>query len=184
MVSSHPGLIPQISGYLTGATFWAATIFVDHWSNFTYVQLQRGTSQVVTLQPNTPMRAWQLPLVLRVRRYHSDNSRFAEQPFQEAVEANNWNITFCGVGAHHQNGIAERKTRTLTETARTILLHAKQRWPEMVTTNLWPFALKTAAERKNTMMSDENGMIFQSEERQAYHWLPSHMGLSCICPRS
>ena len=39
-------------------------------------------------------------------------------------------LTFCGVGAHHQNGIAEAKIKQLTLAARTMLLYAQRLWPE------------------------------------------------------
>ena len=48
------------------------------------------------------------------------------------VKLNAQNITFCGVNAHHQNGIVERHNRTLTDSARTMLLQAEQMWPEAV----------------------------------------------------
>jgi hypothetical protein len=56
------------------------------------------------------------------------------------------NITFSGVNNHSQNGIAERNIRTVCHQARTMLLHAMTRWPEAITTELWPFVLKMAVE--------------------------------------
>ena len=32
-------------------------------------------------------------------------------------------VTFCGVGAHHQNGVAENTINQLTLTSRTLLVH-------------------------------------------------------------
>ena len=60
-------------------------------------------------------------------------------------------ITFCGVGAHHQNGVAERHIRDITESARTMLLHATHRWPKTITSNLWPQALKHAMNVRNVL---------------------------------
>jgi hypothetical protein len=40
-------------------------------------------------------------------------------------------IDFCGVGAHHQNGVAERDIFTVTEMARAMLLHAVLHWPDV-----------------------------------------------------
>jgi len=37
----------------------------------------------------------------------TDNSRFADAGFQKAVKEANQTITFCAVGAHHQNKIVE-----------------------------------------------------------------------------
>ncbi len=60
-------------------------------------------------------------------------------------------ITFCGVGAHHQNGIMENTIKQLTLVSRTILIHAQSHWPEYITTMLWPFALKAAQDRLNQL---------------------------------
>ena len=61
------------------------------------------------------------------------------------------------MGAHHQNGIVERRIRLITETARTLLLHAQRHWPEYITTMLWPFAVKAAIERINYLSFDLEG---------------------------
>ena len=82
-----------------------------------------------------------------IKSYHADNGRFAELGFREAVENAGQSITFCGVGAHHQNGIIERYIQDLTRDARTLLLHAKRHWPDAIGTILWPFALKFAEAR-------------------------------------
>jgi hypothetical protein len=69
--------------------------------------------------------------------------------FKKALKDANQKITYCAVGAHHQNGIVERRIKELTLISRTLLLHAKQHWPYYITTMLWPFALKEAAFRLN-----------------------------------
>ena len=43
-----------------------------------------------------------------IRHYHCDNGRFSEKLFMSACEANGQRVTFCGVNAHFQNGIAEK----------------------------------------------------------------------------
>ena len=71
--------------------------------------------------------AWEKILVRanrRVKHYHADNGRFADNGFLQSVNSKDQEITLCGVGAHHQNGIAEGKKRVLTQGARTLLLHA------------------------------------------------------------
>ena len=52
-------------------------------------------------------------------------------------------------GVHWQNGVAEKAIRDLKESARTILLHAFDRWPGAITTYLWPQALRHAATLRN-----------------------------------
>ena len=81
---------------------------------------------------------------VRFRHYHCDNGCFADRAFMDDVRKAGQTITFCGVGAHHQNGVAERCIRDITESARTMLLHAAHQWPKTITSNLWPQALKHA----------------------------------------
>ena len=60
-------------------------------------------------------------------------------------------ITFCGIGAHHQNGIAKCCICDITESACTSLLHAAHQWPKTTTANLWPQALKHATNIYNAL---------------------------------
>ena len=74
------------------------------------------------------------------KAYHADNGRFADKGFRDDCIVSNQVITFCGVGSHHQNGIAERKIKELKLGARTLLLHAKRMLPEYISTILWQIA--------------------------------------------
>ena len=62
------------------------------------------------------------------------------------------------MGAHHQNGIIERYIQDITGSGRTLLLHVKRHWPDVIGTILWPFALKAAEDRRNHLKLDENGL--------------------------
>jgi hypothetical protein len=46
---------------------------------------------------------------VHVKHYHADNGRFKDNLFTKSIEDKGQTINFCGVGAHHQNGIAERR---------------------------------------------------------------------------
>ena len=66
-------------------------------------------------------------------------------------------ITFCGVGAHHQNGVSERIIKDLTLSSRTLVLHAQRHWTEYITTMFWPFSLVAAADIMNNIHIDMHG---------------------------
>ena len=83
------------------------------------------------------------------KAYHAGNGCFAYKGFWDDCLSSNQTITFCGVGSHHQNGIAERKIKDITLGARTLLLHAKRMLPEYISTILWPFAVKCCEDRMN-----------------------------------
>jgi hypothetical protein len=43
---------------------------------------------------------------VRIEHYHCDNGRFADNDFKWECEQARQRLTFCGVNAHFQNGIA------------------------------------------------------------------------------
>ena len=45
---------------------------------------------------------------LKITHYHADNRQFAENAFIQDCQANRQSLSYCGVNAHFQNGIAER----------------------------------------------------------------------------
>ena len=49
IISSQPGLLPQMSGFLTRHRFWGCTTFVDHISDYVYVHLIRDLSLYETM---------------------------------------------------------------------------------------------------------------------------------------
>ena len=49
MISQTPGLIAQMSGFLTKYRYTCATVFVYHNSNLSYVHFQKSISAKYTL---------------------------------------------------------------------------------------------------------------------------------------
>jgi len=94
---------------------------------------------------------------VKIYHYHADNGRFANNAFKTACELTQQSLTFCGVNAHFQNGIAERAIRDLQEIARKQLLHARHRWPAAVHLALWPYALSNAAVLFNSLPVLDDG---------------------------
>ncbi|KAL7519519.1 hypothetical protein ACHAWF_000247, partial [Thalassiosira exigua] len=140
-----------MSGFLTHKRIWGCTTFVDHVSNYVYVHFMRGFTLEETLLAKA---AWEKLLAQadrKVKHYHADNGRFHDKGFLDAINNKDQKITFCGVGAHHQNGIVENRNNILTQGARTLLLHGMKMCPQMVDSMFWPFAFKAMAERLNSL---------------------------------
>ena len=140
MISGQPGLLAQMSDHLTRRRISCATLFKDHFSGFTYCHLQVSSGHEETLAAKWTFEKFARSCGVQVRAYRADNGRFGEQAFRDECALQEQSIT-CGVGAHHQNGIAEACVKVSTLGARTLLLHAQRLWPEAITTMLWPFAL-------------------------------------------
>jgi hypothetical protein len=94
---------------------------------------------------------------IQICNYHADNGRFADTAFINDTKRNNQSITYCGVYAHFQNEIAEKRIRDHQERTRTMIIHAKQRWPEAINAALWPYALRLACDIDNCTPKTMNG---------------------------
>ncbi len=150
--SPTPGLIAQVKGNLTRDRYRVATVFVDHFSDLTYVHVSQSDTSEETVEAKEAFERFAATHGVTIQHYHADNGRFADNLFREAVQQSGQSITYCGVGAHHQNGIAERRIRDLTEHSRTMLLHAQHRWPKAVNAHLWPYAIRMAVNIRNHLV--------------------------------
>ena len=156
MISPFGGMVPQIKGRLMKAKYYAATIFVDHFTDYTYVHLMKDTKAENTLEAKNAYEALMLSHGHKVLAYHADNGRYAEEAFKQDAKDKAQIMSYCGVGAHSQNGIAERRIKSLCEDARTMLSHGMHAWPQVVTKSLWPFALKASCRARNKFNLDDD----------------------------
>jgi hypothetical protein len=157
LVSAQPGLIPQISGWLTSMRFTGQTVIVDHYLDHVYVYLMQNLSLEEIILAKHGYEKFLAAIGVTAKAYHADNGRFADKGCCDECTSSNQVITFCGVGSHHQNGIAEQKIKELTLVAHTLLLHAKRMLPEYISTIMWPFALKCAEDRLNNPVHHADG---------------------------
>jgi len=79
---------------------------------------------------------------VRIKSTHADNGVYTAKTIQTSCLNNQQNLSFCAIGAHWQNGIAERFIGTIVQQAQTLLLHAMSKWPDTITEDFWPFALR------------------------------------------
>jgi hypothetical protein len=154
--SPAPGLIAQLSGFLTMKIYGHATVYIDHASRLGFVYLQKGTTADETLEGKIAFEQCAKDRGVTIQAYHADNGIFRAHKWVEACINEGQLLIFAGVNAHHQNGmLAERRIRTLQEHARTMLIHANQRWPKCITANLWPYALRMA----NNVLNETPNML-------------------------
>ena len=149
--SPVPGFVPFAKGQPTVCRYRGALVFMDHSNDFTYVHMHQHLTMDETIDAKHAFERLAEQHGVRILHYHCDNGRFADKAFVDDVRAAHQTITFCGVGAHHQNGIAERRIWDMTENARTSLLHAAHRWPKAIAANLWPQAIKHVVNVRNSL---------------------------------
>jgi GAG-pre-integrase domain len=99
MQSPVPGHIAQVKGHPTKERYTAATVFVDHYSDVTFVHLQKTLNAKDTIEAKEAFERWARSCGTTINHYHADNGRFAETNFMAHVARMGQTITFCGVNA-------------------------------------------------------------------------------------
>jgi hypothetical protein len=125
--SPTPGLIAQMTGKLTTKSYKYATVYVDQRSRFRYVHLQKTTSAEETIEGKNAFETYARSHRVTVKNYLADNGICKANLWVNDCKMKGQGLTFAGVNAHHQNGVAERRIREVQEMARTMLIHANSR---------------------------------------------------------
>ena len=147
--SSTMGLVAQTKGAPTTQRYNSATVFVDHHTRFTFVYVQPSTDAAHTVLAKEAFELFSRNVGVTILHYHGDNGRFAENLFMIHARKRGQRVTHCGVNAHFQNGITERRIRDLQDRGRTMLVHAKHNWLDATEPCMWPFAIRLANEAHN-----------------------------------
>ncbi len=124
-----------------------------------YVHPQVNDSLIKTIAAKRAFKNFTAQHGIRIQHYHCNNGHFSDNAFKQACHDACQQLTFCGFNAHFQNGIAKRRNRGLSKSARKQLLHARAQWPAAVHFALWPYALRTAALLHNSLPVLEDGML-------------------------
>jgi hypothetical protein len=120
-------------------------IAVDHASGYIYVNCQVSLRAGDTIDSKKRFEIFAKKNGVKIKKYHADNGTFNSEAFRTELANLEQELDFSGVGAHHQNGVAERAIQTITKWARAMVLHAAIHWPEEADLALWPFAVEYAA---------------------------------------
>ena len=153
MVSNVAGLVATMAGRPTHQRYTVVTVFVDHATGFSFVHFQKSSNAEETTEGKEIFERYAASFGHKIRHYHADNGIFASKAWRAHCIMQKQGLSFAAVGGHHQNGVAENKIRLLQSQARTMLIHAAKRWPNAVTANLWPYAVRMANESSNELPS-------------------------------
>jgi hypothetical protein len=107
MMSTEVGFCAQLKGKLTKKCYKCATVFADHYSRLHFVHLQLNNSWAKTLAAKFAFKQYATKHGVEILDYHCDNGRFHDNAFRQACHNARQQLTFCGVNAYFQNGIAK-----------------------------------------------------------------------------
>ena len=157
--SSTAGFVAQLKGTLTNKRYRMATVFIDHFSDLSFVHLQENNTSAELLKAKMAFEGFASSCGVKVMHYHADNGRFADNDFVNDTKTQRQSITYCGVNAHHQNGKAEKRIRDLQVQGRVMMIHAMHKWKDAAAPQLWPYAIRLANEVINLTPRSKDGEI-------------------------
>jgi hypothetical protein len=149
MEAGIPGRMAFTNGRPSHRRYTNSTVWVDQSSKHLWVDHQETKTAKETLISKIKYEQFAARFGRSIKHIHSDNGIFAKSVFVASCDAAHQRHTFCGVGAHWQNGSVERYIGVLTSKARTMLLHSMRMWPGLITAEFWPFAVSQAGQIHN-----------------------------------
>ena len=130
--------------------FYGGTLFYDHASGCIFVKHQVSLGATDTIRSLKSVVQEAMQCGVEIKKIRTDNgSDLTSQEFCEQLESNKQVMELSAVGAHHQNGVAERNIGVVHAMSRALLLHLKIMWPDEFSADLWPFAIDCAVHIHN-----------------------------------
>jgi hypothetical protein len=111
-------------GKSTSKQYVAGCIFVDHASYYAHVEHQYEQKCMDN--------------GIFVQNYLTDSGSFKANAFVKHINETHQLIRFCGTNDYHPNGVAERAIQSISNMARSIILHARIHWKDGIDASLWP----------------------------------------------
>jgi transposase InsO family protein len=142
MEAGIPGRVFSTSGLPSSRRYRYATFWIDHYSRYVHITMHETKKAEELLRSKNDFEDFAARFGVRIKNIRADNGVYTAKTIQTSCLKNQQNLSFCAVGAHWQNGIAERFIGTIVQQARTLLLHAMSKWPDTITEDFWPFALR------------------------------------------
>ena len=117
-----------MTGLLTKKRYRYATVFVDHYSGYSYLHLQKTQEVNETLEAKAAFEQYALQHGVKPTSYHAENGVFRANKWVQDCIRKHQTLTFAGVNAHNQNGYAEQQIGLLQELTCTQLIHLAHKW--------------------------------------------------------
>jgi hypothetical protein len=133
-------------------------LFVDHASGKIFNFAQYSTTANETIDSALHLEALARDEGLTIKHYHSDNGVFLSSKFKRHCDTSHIKYSFSGVGAKHQNGIAEQNIKTAAQLACANMLHLANHWPQYASAKSWPQAINYAIWVFSNLPNMESGI--------------------------
>ena len=161
MEAGTPGRIFSTSGSPSPRRYKYVTFWVDHYSRYVHITMHETKKAEELLGSKNDFEDFASRHGVRIKNIRADNGVYTAKTIQASCLKNQQNLSFC----------AERFIGTIVEWARTILLHAMSKWPDTITEDFWPFALRYMVMFHNsTLCCDKSASPYELFTGQKPTW--------------
>ncbi len=141
MEAGCPGRPMTTNGLPATRQYKYVSFWIDHYSQFVYITMHEIKKAEELLRSKHEFEEFAAKFGVNIKNIRADNGIYTAKIIQDACMKKQQNLTFCAIGAHWQNGIAEWFIGSIIQWAITLLLHTMAKWPNVITEDMWPFAL-------------------------------------------
>ncbi len=107
MTSPTPGLVTQMTGKPTHQHYQHAAVYANQVTGLGFVWLQKSIDAEETIIGKKAFKNFCLTHSIHVKHYHADSGIFTSNTWKESCKTSNQGLSFAGINAHHQNGVAK-----------------------------------------------------------------------------
>ena len=168
IVSQKGRLLTSFGREGPNSSYSGGTIYVDHASGKVHLQHQVSLRAGETLLGKRAFEREAHAAGFKVKKYHGDNGIFTSDAWRDDCLVKEQELDLSGVGAHHQNGKAERAIRTITSLARAMMIHSALHWPEAHNLSHWPMAMDHAVYLWNNLPASDGLSAEEKFTRQKF----------------
>ena len=147
--SNTPGLIAQLKASSRNKDTNIQRCSSTSFQVIPFVYLQKRLTSEETVMAKHAFERSADQRGVKIIHYQADNGRFDDNAFIADCKEQRQGLSYCGVNAHFQNGIAERRIRNLQEQTRTSMLYTMNKWKHVILICLWPYAMHHANDVAN-----------------------------------
>ena len=157
--SRIPGMVFSDRGTrVTVNTYKGGTLFVDAATTRVKTFCQSSFTAEETIQSKLTFEKQSFGEGVAIKAYSSDNGVYQARDYMNELLKKGQGIKRSGVGGHHHNGVAENSIKNITRIARTMMINAALRWPEVAEKKLWPLAFQHAIHVHNNTPNVQTGL--------------------------
>jgi hypothetical protein len=162
MEAGCPGKVRTTHSLPSHKSYKYIKFWVDHATRYIFPAFHKTKDLKSLVDSKAAFEAFAGKFGIAIQSIWADNGVYASDGFKSVCAAQQQDLTHCAVGGHWQNGIVERTIGFVTQTARTIILHAMASWPTTVTEEFWTFVVHYAC-------TFHNALIRVDTERSPHH---------------